>query len=150
MFMVNLDRQWIRLLAISGRGETMNHQPLLAVIFFFLLLSGCHVVAVSSTAYEPEMASSGPPAIVVTERPRLVFVTQYGIYFAPDLDVDLYFDRGVWFYFYDNIWYQSSDYRGPWTVVQVKQLSPGLRKVTPGHLKKTFKEMEAKEKIKGK
>jgi hypothetical protein len=105
------------------------------------------VIGVSSPADEPMVVPSGPPPIAATERPRLVFVTQYGIYFAPDLDVDLYFDRGVWFYFYDNAWYQSSDYRGPWTLVQVKQLSPGLRKVPPGYLKKTFKEMEAKEKM---
>ncbi len=127
----------------------MNHLPLLVFILFFLLLPGCHVVEVSSPAYEPAMVPSGPPAIVGTERPRLVFVTGYGIYFAPDLDVDLYFDRGVWFYFYNSVWYKSSDYRGPWTVVQVRQLPPGLRRVRPGYLKKTFKEMEAQEKVKG-
>jgi hypothetical protein len=126
-----------------------EHLSLLVFILLFSLFMGCHVVEVSSQAYEPTMAPSGPPAIVGTERPRLVFVTGYRIYFAPDLDVDLYFDRGVWFYFYDNVWYRSSDYRGPWTAVQVKQLPPGLRRVPPGYLKKTFKEMEAKEKIKG-
>ncbi|GEM_PF-2360224 len=125
----------------------MKYLSFFVIFGVFLLLPGCHVVAVSSPAYE--LVAAGPPAIGATERPRLVFVTRYGIYFAPDLDVDLYFDRGVWFYFYDNIWYKSSDYRGPWTVVQVKQLPPGLRKVSPGHLQKTFKEMEAKEKVKG-
>lgn len=128
----------------------MKRLPFLVILLFFLLLSGCHMLEVSSGMYEPAMVPSGPPAIVGTERPRLVFVTGYGIYFAPDLDVDLYFDRGVWFYFYDNVWYKSSDYRGPWTVVPVKQLPPGLRKVSPGHLKRTFKEMEAREKVKGK
>jgi hypothetical protein len=56
----------------------------------------------------------------------------------------------VWFYFYDDTWYKSSDYRGPWVAVQVKHLPPGLKRVSPGYLKKTFKEMEAKEKVKGK
>ncbi len=128
----------------------MKHLPLLVVILLSLLLPGCHVVTASSPERQPVVVPAGPPAIVVAERPRLVFVTGHGIYFAPDLDVDLYFDRGVWFYFYDSVWYKSSDYRGPWTVVQVKQLPPGLRKVTPGYLKKTFKEMEAQDKVKGK
>jgi len=127
----------------------MKHLPLLGVILISLLLPGCHVIAVSSPGHRPVVVvPAGPPAIVVVERPRLVFVAEYGIYFAPELEVDLYFDHGIWFYFYDRAWYKSSDYQGPWSVVHVNHLPPGLRKIPPGHLKKTFKEIEAKEKVK--
>jgi len=129
----------------------MKRKSLLVIISMALALSGCHVIAVSSPGHRPVVVvPAGPPAIVVTERPRLVFVSEHGIYFAPDLEVDLYFDHGLWFYFYDNAWYKSSDYQGPWTVVEVKRLPPGLRKIPPGHLKKAFREKETKQKFKGK
>jgi len=127
----------------------MPYSHVAVIIGFSLTVLACQGFAVKSPGHDRVMvAPAGPPTIVVTERPRLVFAAGYGIYFAPDLEVDLYFDHGVWLYFYEGAWYKSSSYRGPWKLVKFKDIPSGLRKMPPGQLKKIFREREAQEKEK--
>jgi hypothetical protein len=91
-----------------------------------------------------------PPVVVIPARPRLVFIPEYRIYVAVDVDYDLFYDGSVWFYFYDGRWYRGREYNGPWVVVK-KGLPPGLVKVPPGQLKKrAFKERESEDHDNGK
>jgi len=64
----------------------------------------------------------------------LVFLPEYGIYVAADVESDLFYDGPVWFYFRDGVWYRGRGYIGPWNVVE-KGLTSGLAKVPPGQLK---------------
>lgn len=125
------------------------HRVIVMVLMLTCLgLAACSVAPVLPQNDGVGADAPGPPTIVVTERPRLVFAAAYSLYFAPDLEVDLYFDHGVWYYYYEALWYQSSHFRGPWNLVPVKDLPPGLKKVVPGHLRKVFREREAREKSK--
>ena len=122
------------------------------ILLLSALLLGCvvklvppgprHVVVVHP-------APVGPPHIGVAVRPRLVFVAQYGLYSAPDLEVDLYFYDGAWIYFYGDVWYRSSSYEGPWKVVQGKHLPPGLAKAPPGQIKRIAKGLKKGHKARG-
>lgn len=113
---------------------------LLSVFVVFVTMSflGCAVVV--RPPHGRVVVAPPPPVVVVPARPRLVFIPEYKIYVAADVEYDLFYDGSVWFYFYDGIWYRGRDYNGPWVVVK-RGLPPGLAKVPPGQLKKrAFKE----------
>lgn len=118
---------------------TLTVAPLLA-----LALAGCHIVAVSSPGHRVVIAPA-PPPVVVTARPRLVFVNEYAVYYAPDVEVDLYFADGFWFSFHQGTWFRSASYRGPWIVVESDPLPPGLARIPPGHLKKIYHDFDQDE-----
>lgn len=105
------------------------------------ILAGCYVVAgYPPRGHRPAVVvhpgPPGPPPVVITARPRLVFMADYGIYVAPDIEVSLFFDDHAWFYFDAGTWYSGPSYDGPWVVVRGKRLPPGLTRVPPGQLKK--------------
>jgi len=50
--------------------------------------------------------------------PELVPVPGYPVYYAPRLDVNLFFYDGMYWVFHDDNWYVSSWYNGPWWLVE--------------------------------
>lgn len=121
-----------------------------AVLTQLLLSAGCYIVA---TPHEAVVVPLPPPVIVLPAPPRLVLIPEIGIYYAPDIEVELYVRGGVWFYFYNGYWYKGRDHRGPWVHVPAHKLPrgftkipPGLRKVPPGQLKKEKEEKGKEEK----
>ncbi|MCI0529126.1 MAG: hypothetical protein L0Y56_16950 [Nitrospira sp.] len=104
--------------------------------------TGCAVV-VGPPHGRVVVAPAPPPRVVVIPaRPRLVFIPEYSIYVAADVEYDLFYDGTVWFYFSDGRWYRGRDYNGPWVVVE-RGLPKVFVKVPPGQLKKrAFKERE--------
>ena len=105
-------------------------------------LSGCVIVP----AGPPGHARRGgpvimaPASIMISARPRMVFVTEFGVSFAPELDVELYEVGGVWYSFYSGGWYRADAYDGPWVVVKHRHLPRGLAKVKPGQVRKFYSE----------
>jgi len=97
---------------------------------------GCEVaIGPSHPGVVITLAPPPPPVVVISTRPRLVFLTDYGIYVAPDVHYHIFFDGGFWFYFSDGHWYRGRNYNGPWVITE-KGVPPGLTKVPPGQLKK--------------
>jgi hypothetical protein len=107
-----------------------------------LAFSSCVVVG------PPHGRAVGNPhrsqTVVVVPEPRLVFVPEYSIYVAADVESDLFFDGSVWFHFSNGVWYRGAGYDGPWVVVK-KGLPPGLTKVPPGQLKKRAMKVKGNE-----
>lgn len=58
----------------------------------------------------------GPPPIVVHE-PELIVVPRTMVYYAPAVEVDLFFYRGRWWSRHDGRWFRSRSHNGPWVVV---------------------------------
>lgn len=117
------------------------------IAFVTVSFSGCAVVV--GPPHGRVVVAPAPPVVVIPARPRLVFISEYSIYVAPDVEYDLFYDGSVWFYFHGGTWYRGRDYNGPWVVVK-KGLPPGLTKVPPGQLKKrAFKAKEFEEHDKG-
>ena len=50
--------------------------------------------------------------------PQLVPVPGYPVYYAPGLDLNLFFYDGLYWVYVDDNWYSSSWYDGPWDLVQ--------------------------------
>lgn len=54
--------------------------------------------------------------------PELVPVPGYPVYYAPQLDVNLFFYDGLYWLFSGDEWYSSSWYNGPWYLVPPEQV----------------------------
>lgn len=78
--------------------------------------------------------------VVVVSPPRMVFVTEFGVSFAPDLDLELYEVGGVWYSFSNGGWYRGRSYEGPWVVVEHRHLPSRLVKIKPGQVRTYYKE----------
>ena len=50
--------------------------------------------------------------------PTLVEVPGYPVYYAPDLDTNLFFYDGLYWVYEDDRWYASEWYNGPWELVE--------------------------------
>lgn len=82
-----------------------------------LLLCGCFVM-VRGGGYH----GRGSVAVRVTgprlhARPRLVYIPEASMYYAPDVSGDLFFYGSSWYWYTSGSWYVSGTYSGPWSVV---------------------------------
>lgn len=49
--------------------------------------------------------------------PELVRIPNYPVYYAPQMDANYFFYDGLYWVYYDDTWYASSWYNGPWGAV---------------------------------
>ncbi|MFA4844466.1 MAG: hypothetical protein WC632_05905 [Candidatus Margulisiibacteriota bacterium] len=103
-----------------------------SVLIFALVVGG---FAGTAQAEVNVNINIGPPPIVVSEPPAVVMMPQYGIYFVPGISFDVFFYNGYWWSPRGDRWYRSSQYRGPWGIVQ--------RSYVPGYLFKVPKNYRA-------
>ena len=110
---------------------------LLGTMMVFVMISFLSCEVIVRPPHGPVVVAPAPPppVVVIPARPRLVFISEYNIYVAPDMEYYLFYDGSIWFYFHEGVWYRGKDYNGPWVVVK-KGLPPGLVKIPPGQLKK--------------
>jgi len=113
-------------------------------LLFTIGLWGCEVLVGPPHGRVVITPVPPPPVLVIPARPRLVFIPDYRIYVAYDVDYNIFYDGSVWFYFSDGVWYRGGEYNGPWMVVE-KGLPPGLAKIPPGQLKKLAMKYKKKE-----
>jgi len=66
-----------------------------------------------------------PPPIVIQVPPALVVVPGTNVYVAPDLEGDMLFHQGFWWWLYDGRWYRSRSYGGPWQYI-IRERVPGV------------------------
>jgi hypothetical protein len=74
----------------------------------------------------------------------MVFVTEFGVAFAPDLDDEIYEVGGIWYTLHSGVWYRADVYTGPWVVVKHRHLPRNLVKIKPGQVRKFYFEHEGK------
>lgn len=56
--------------------------------------------------------------VEMREFPRLVPIPGYPVYYDPDADANYFFYDGLYWVFWDENWYASSWYNGPWQFVE--------------------------------
>lgn len=97
-----------------------------------------------------------PPPLVIPAPPPVVVIPNTYVYFPPEVGVEILFYHGYWYRPYQERWYRSGSYKGPWVYIvpenvphAVLHLPPNYRHVPPGHqrisqgqLKKNWKTWE--------
>jgi hypothetical protein len=99
-------------------------------VFILLLavpaaVSGCVTYPV---AY-PTVRVPPPPAVVINEPAFLYLIPTWGIYFVPDISVNIMSYNGLWYYNVRGAWYWSRSYLGPWDYIHVDRVPGTLRKL---------------------
>lgn len=81
-----------------------------------------------------------PPAIVVKVPPAVVVIPGTYIYFAPDINDEVFFYGGYWWRPHRGGWYRAVEFGDPWVVIEIGRvpkvllkLPPDYRRVPPGH-----------------
>jgi hypothetical protein len=81
-----------------------------------------------------------PPPLVIPAPPSMFVIPGTYIYFAPEVEVDIFFYHGYWYRPYQGHWYRSGSYNGRWVYIAPKKvptvllnLPPDFRRVPPGH-----------------
>ena len=79
----------------------------------------------------------GPPPIVVAAPPEVVLMPNYGVYFVPEVDFDVFFYNGYWWSPRGDRWYRSQAYNGPWRIVERRYVPPRVVRV-PRDYRRTY------------
>jgi hypothetical protein len=143
------------------KEKTMNRKMLIAVCIGF--------IAAVFVLYRPQCSMAGVnvnvginiplPALVMPAPPEVVVIPGTYAYFAPGVDVDIFFYHNYWYRPYRGRWYRSFGYDGPWNFIPERRvpgvllhLPPGYRHMPPGHeripygqLKKNWRNWEREE-----
>ncbi len=61
-----------------------------------------------------------PPRVVITTEPRIEVLQDIGIVNDPHCNDDMFRYHDSWYVARNNYWYRSANWRGPWTVVDVR------------------------------
>jgi hypothetical protein len=79
-----------------------------------------------------------PPAIVVTRPPALHVIPGTPVFYAPEVERQLYFYSGNWYRLYDGYWFRAAYNNGPWAYLSplnvpyvFSDLSPRYYRVPP-------------------
>jgi len=97
-----------------------------------------------------------PPPLVIPGPPPMFVIPRTYVYFAPEVEVDIFFYNGYWYRPYREHWYRSGTYNGKWVYIAPERLPrvlinlppdyrrvpPGHRHIPHGHLKKNWRAWE--------
>ena len=112
----------------------------LVVMFGAMLMSG--ILATPAFAEVNINVNIGaPPAVVVQERPTMIYLAEPAMYVAVGVPYDIFFMSGRYYYFHGGNWFFAAGYGGPWVHVVHTSLPPGLRKYKVVQLR-DFRERE--------
>ncbi len=97
----------------------------LAVFGLFFPAAGYSGVNVNINIPLPSLVISGPPTMMV--------IPGSYVYFAPDVEADLFFYRGYWYRPYQGEWYYSVEYNGPWGRIAIGNVPTALINLPPDY-----------------
>src|SRR6266567_9525840 len=69
-----------------------------------------------------------PPVVSIEEDVDFVYPPELGFYVAVGVPYDLFYVQNNYYLFRDGRWLRASHSRGPWMVMQRRDLPPGLRR----------------------
>lgn len=112
---------------------------------FILLVALCWVLTVSARADTDVNVNVnvGLPVLKVGSDPMMAVIPGTYVYFAVDLDDDLFFYQGYWWRIHKGRWHRATAAGGPWVFFKtvphpLLNLPPGWRNLPPGHAKFKF------------
>lgn len=81
-----------------------------------------------------------PPPLVIPAPPPMFVIPRTYVYFAPEVEMDVFFYHGYWYRPHQGHWYRSQNYNERWVYIAppkvpavLLNLPPDFRRVPPGH-----------------
>jgi hypothetical protein len=73
------------------------------------------------------------PQLVIPAPPPVVVIPGTYAYFAPDVEVDMFFYHGYWYRPHHGHWYRARGYNGPWNNIEGARVPRVLRHLPPDY-----------------
>jgi len=80
-------------------------------------------------AVAPAPVVVAPQPVYVEEPAEMVVIPRSNVYFAPGVNVDLFFYNNRWWNRRGDRWYRASAYNGPWTTVERRYVPAPVHRV---------------------
>jgi hypothetical protein len=103
---------------------------MLKIRYLFMVLSMLLSGILSPTASADVSLNIG---INVPSYPQLVLVPGYPVYYAPQLQANMFFYDGVYWIYQNDYWYESTWYNGPWWLVDPEDVPSFVLRVPVGY-----------------
>jgi hypothetical protein len=91
-----------------------------------------------------------PPPLAIPAPPPMFVIPRTYVYFAPGVDVDIFYYRGYWYRPRQGHWYRSGGYNGKWVYLSPKKvpsvllsLPPDFRRVPPGYRHIPYRDLKS-------
>jgi hypothetical protein len=85
----------------------------LGIIGFFAMLAVVLCASPGDAGVDVNI-NIGLPVVVVAGPPEMIVIPQTMVYFAPDVEAQLFFSAGFWWTPHRGRWFRSRAYNGPW------------------------------------
>jgi hypothetical protein len=95
------------------RGRKMKKSIFIATILTLLLGFSSQSMAGTQTS-----VNTSPPAYVFPASPEVVVIPETYVYYAPNVDFDIFFCGGHWYRPHGGNWFRSTSYNGPWAHIK--------------------------------
>ncbi len=96
------------------------------------------------------------PSVMLPGPPEVVVIPGTYVYFVPDIHENIFFYHGYWYRPYEEYWYRSKGYNGPWVYIRpakvpsalinlprnYRHLPPGYKHIPHRELKKNWRTWE--------
>jgi len=133
-----------------------HHRWVIFLVWFIIQVLCFSTMVCSEVNIQVGVNVPPPPPLLIPAPPPLVVVPRTYVYFAPEVEVDIFFYQGYWYRPYEGRWYRAKSYKGPWIYLvpekvphPVLRIPPDFRRVTlqhkripHGHVVKNWKTWE--------
>jgi hypothetical protein len=72
-----------------------------------------------------------PPGVFVTRPPALYIIPGTPVYYAPQVEKQLYFYSDNWYRLYDGYWFRAAYHNGPWAYLAPPGVPVVFRRLSP-------------------
>ncbi len=73
------------------------------------------------------------PRLVIPAPPPVVVIPGTYVYFAPEVEADLFFYHGYWYRPHQGHWYRARGYNGPWNNIEGARVPRSVRHLPPDY-----------------
>ena len=98
-------------------------------VIILVLLAFTAACTIQYTQPVPARPSARAPRVTIVRPVNMYYMDSYGVYYIPDISYEVFFTNGLWYFRYQNNWHWGRDHNGPWTLIAVNKVPPGLRKL---------------------
>lgn len=102
----------------QGQGGHMKEGIRITLCVGLMALGILAIPGTSSAGLNVNIGLYSPaPAYVLTGPPYVVVIPRTSVYYAPGIDVDLFFYQGYWYRPSRGHWYRAREHHGPWRFI---------------------------------
>lgn len=103
-------------------------------LFAIFLVAPIFMMTAANSSAEVNVNINVPlPGLYISAPPTMAVMPGTSVYYPPEVSVDIFFYHGNWYRPYQQGWYISNSYNGPWRSVGFGHVPHAVTSVPPGY-----------------